>query len=297
MTTDGALAERQRVLLIGGSGQLGTEIQRSWTHEDIVAPSHAGLDLESDDAIAAALDEHRPSVLVNCAAFHNVDRCEETPGPAFAANAVAVDRAARACKDRGVRFVTVSTDYVFDGASSRPYTEEDVPRPISAYGVSKYAGELLVERLQMPALVVRTCGVYGVRPSSTKGYTFVDRVIAQARAGETVRIVNDVVASPTFAGHLATAIRALLAAGATGLYHAVNAGAVSWYEFASEVLAQAGIDHRVEPISAGEWKMNARRPAYSALANVKLERLGYAMPSWREGIAAYLALREQPSSR
>lgn len=284
-----------RVLLIGGYGQLGTEIRRLWTGDDIVAPEHAALDFESRDALANAVDEHKPNVVVNCAAFHNVDRCEETPERAFAVNAVAVDAAARLCKERDVAFVTVSTDYVFDGTATQPYVETDVPAPISAYGVSKLAGELLVERLQSQALVVRTCGVYGVRPSSTKGYTFVDRVIEQARSGQNVRIVNDVFASPTFAGHLAAAMRHLVGLRARGLYHAANVGAVSWYEFANEVLSQAGIDHPVEPISAGEWKMTARRPAYSALDNPKLRESGYVMPTWREGIAAYLKLRPEPS--
>ncbi len=277
-----------RVLVIGGSGQLGTEIRRRWTDYDVTAPAHADLDLENTDALAAAIDRVVPAAVVNCAAFHNVDRCEAEPDRALAVNAVAVARAARACRDRDVLFVTVSSDYVFDGTSTRPYVEDDPVHPISAYGVSKLAGELLVEAAGSRALVVRTCGVYGLRPSATKGYTFVDRVIAQARANEPLRIVNDVWASPTFAGHLAEALLALVESGETGLYHAANAGPVTWYDFACEALAQAGIDYAVEPISAREWKMAARRPAFSALESGKLRALGFDMPSWRQGIAAYL---------
>jgi dTDP-4-dehydrorhamnose reductase len=284
-----------KVLLVGGSGQLGTEIRR-WQDCEIFAPAHDTLDLENTDVVEEALARHAPDVLINAAAFHNVDRCEEEAQRAFSVNALAVERAARLCRDRNVTFVTVSTDYVFDGTAGQPYTEEASPRPISAYGVSKLAGELLVERLQSPALVVRTCGVYGVRPSASKGYTFVDRVIAQARAGEPVRIVRDVVASPTFAGHLAQGLRGLLERGATGIYHLANGGPVSWYDFACEALAQAGIDHPVEPISASEWKAGARRPAFSALASEKASRLGIEMPSWREGVGAYLAARETLST-
>jgi dTDP-4-dehydrorhamnose reductase len=279
-------------LLIGGSGQLGTEIRRRWTDYDIASPPHSELDLEDTDALAAAITRAAPSVVVNCAAFHNVDRCEAEPERALAVNALAVARAARVCRDRGVEFVTISSDYVFDGASTRPYLEDDPVHPISAYGVSKLAGELLVEAVGSRALVVRTCGVYGVRPSASKGYTFVDRVIAQARADQPLRIVSDVAASPTFAGHLALALRALLDAGASGLYHAANAGPVSWYDFAGEALAQSGIDYAIEPISAREWKVAARRPAFSALDSRKLRALGFEMPSWREGIAAYLALSQ-----
>ena len=147
-----------------------------------------------------------------------------------------------------------------------------------------------MERLQSHAYVVRTCGLYGERASTTKGYTFVDRVIAQALAKEPIRIVSDVIASPTFAGDLAGALLRLVETRSYGLYHAVNPGPVSWYDFAREVLDQAGIDHTIEPISASDWKAAARRPAFSALANTKLAALGIEVPDWRRGIAAYLSL-------
>lgn len=280
----------KRALLIGGSGQLGTEIRRGWSDWTLAAPTHGELDLEETGALAAATDRFGPDVVVNCAAFHNVDQCEREPDRALAVNALAVLRAARLCRDRDIGFVTVSSDYVFDGTATRPYREDDPVHPISVYGLSKLAGEVLVETLGSDALVVRTCGVYGVRPSATKGYTFVDRVIAQGRAGETQRIVNDVFASPTFAGHLATALRALVEKRASGLYHAANVGPVSWYAFACEALAQAGIEARVEPISAAQWKMTARRPAFSALDSRRLRDAGLSMPSWQDGLAAYLAL-------
>jgi dTDP-4-dehydrorhamnose reductase len=280
-----------KVLLIGGSGQLGTEIRLRWRDCKIAAPPHDELDIEDTGALDSALDALGPDVVVNCAAFHNVDRCEAEPLRAFAVNAVAVGAAAGVCRTRDVAFVTISTDYVFDGSATRPYTEEDVPHPISAYGISKLAGELLVGLLESKALIVRTCGVYGPRPSTTKGYTFVDRIIAQAKAGEAVRVVHDVVASPTYAGHLADALRKLVETHSSGLYHAVNAEPVSWYDFAVEALRQSGVDAEVEPIGASAWKTAARRPRYSALANTKLEALGIAMPHWREGLAAYLRAR------
>ncbi len=278
------------VLLLGGSGQLGTEIRARWSNDTIFAPSHAELDILDIAAIARALDSHHMDLLVNCAAFHNVDACESEPAKAFAANAVAVDAMAAICAQRDIVFVTISTDYVFDGAKKAPYTEEDVPRPLSAYGVSKLAGELLVLRGKAKAYVIRTCGAYGAAASKSKG-TFIDRVIKQARSGETIRAVSDVIASPTFAGHLAEAIRSLVASGKHGLYHACNAGAISWYEYATKALELAGVEGSIEPISASDWKVAARRPSYSALANRKLEALGIAMPDWEEGIAAYLASR------
>ncbi len=276
-----------KILLVGGSGQLGRAIAVAWRDDEIVAPTHADFPLEDRTTWAAVLDRVRPDLLVNCAAFHNVDVCEVEPAQALAINAVAVDALADAAQQRGIDFLTISTDYVFDGSATRPYTEDDCPRPISAYGVSKLAGELLVLRRRMNAYVVRTCGVYGLHASRSKG-TFVDRVIAQARAGEAIRVVNDVVASPTYAGHLAEALRALVATRAYGLYHAVNVGPVSWYDFAAKALDVAGVRYPIDAISAGEWKAAARRPAYSALANAGLARLGIALPAWDEGVAAYV---------
>ena len=280
-----------RVLLIGGSGQLGTEIRRSWTRWEIVAPAHVELDIENGDAVDAFVAREKPDAIVNCAAFHNVDRCELEPERALAVNAIAVECLARSSRDNGAAFVTISTDYVFDGTATVPYTERDCPRPLSVYAVSKLAGEQLVARLESRALIVRTCGVYGVRPSASKGHTFIDRVMAQGRAKDAIRIVNDVTASPTFAGHLATALRKLLESGATGLYHAADVGPVTWYDFAVEALHQAGIEHSVEPVPALSWKAPARRPVFSALDSGKLRDLGIEMPDWREGIAAYLQLK------
>lgn len=279
------------VLVIGGSGQLGTEIRRRWP-ATVAAPAHSALALGDAGALDAAIDSTNAAAVINCAAFHNVDTCEREPQRAFDANAVAVDRFAAVCRAKDVRFVTVSTDYVFDGEAREPYLESAAPRPLQVYGVTKFAGELLAGRYS-GVTIVRTCGVFGRRPSATKGYTFVDRVITQAKAGEPLRIVDDVIASPTYAGHLAEAMWQVLTRGEPGIYHIANRGPVSWYDFAAEALRQAGIDHPIEAISSGDWKAGARRPKYSALASEKLGSFGIATPDWREGIAAYLQEREQ----
>jgi dTDP-4-dehydrorhamnose reductase len=252
-----------------------------------MAPSHEEFDIEDARAVERAIDSAQPEVVVNCAAFHNVDACETQADRALAINTLAVDRVAALCEKRDITFLTISTDYVFDGQASAPYTEEHCARPVSAYGASKLAGEHLVLRRTMRAFVVRTCGVYGVRASKSKG-TFIDRILTQTRSGETPRVVSDVVVSPTYAGDLAIALRALAGTEAYGLYHACNVGPVSWYDFARAALDLAGIAQPIEPISAAQWKAPARRPAFSALANIKLDALGIVMPSWREGIAAYL---------
>jgi dTDP-4-dehydrorhamnose reductase len=283
-----------RVLLFGGGGQLGTEIRRLWNSE-VVSPSHADVDIVDAAAVEAAIEASKPDAVVNCAAFHQVERCEQEPQNAFAANALAVNAMAEACAERGVRFITFSTDYVFDGTLGRAYTESDAPGPLSAYGISKLAGELLVLRVQSDAFVIRTCGVYGTRTSTTKGYTFIDKIIAQARAGEPVRVVTDQIVSPTYAVHLAQGVARILEANAVpGLYHAVNEGAVSWYDYASEALRVAGIDRAIEPARTNDWPSRVRRPAFSALENAKLHALGIQMPDWRTGVSDYL--RDRSSS-
>lgn len=239
----------------------------------------------------AAIERFRPDVLVNAAAFHDVDRCEDEPERAFAINALGVGAAAMLARENGAVFVTVSTDYVFDGETTAPYREDDAPHPISVYGVSKLAGEYLVESLRMRAFVVRTCGVYGHSANGRSRKSFVERVLSQRRGDPPLRVVTDVVASPTFAGDLADALARLIETNGYGLYHAVNAGAVSWYDFATEAIAQAGLEAKVEPIAAAERQTRAARPRFSALENGKFGRLGVSIPSWRAGIAAYLSLR------
>ena len=293
-TAGAGQAQRQacgmkRVLLLGGSGQLGRAIRHGWLQAELTSPGHAQLDICDARAFELALDASRPQIVVNCAAFHNVELCEREPERAFAANALALEAMGRACEARGTTFVTFSTDYVFDGTLGRAYRETDAPHPLNAYAISKRAGELLLERLQSRAYVVRTCGLYGTVVSPTKGHTFIARALAQARAGEPLRIVRDQTVSPTYAAHLADAVWKILDGNAPfGVYHLAGEGAVTWYDFACEALRQAGIDRPVEPISHHDWNSPVRRPEYSALENAKARALGVDLPGWREGIAAYL---------
>ncbi len=281
----------KRILLIGGSGQLGTAIRQRWKDCEIVAPTRAELDIGQSDQLRETVERVRPEVLVNAAAFHDVDRCEDEPQRAFEINAVAVGAAAACARDCGAAFVTISTDYVFDGAASTPYTEDLAPRPLSVYGVSKLAGEYLAQCVGARAFVVRTCGLYGPATANRRRQSFVERVLSQNANDAPLRVVYDVVASPTFAGDLADALTRLIETETYGLYHAVDSGAVTWYEFACEAIRQAGVGVTVEPIAAAQWQSGAPRPRFSALENAKLGQLGIAMPTWRAGIAAYLRLR------
>lgn len=277
-----------RVLLFGGSGQLGSEILRLWRDDEVVAPSSVQTDIRDHDAVRETVRRVAPDILVNCTAYNKVDAAEREPDEAFAVNAFAVEAMAQAATDVRARFVTFSTDYVFDGEKGEPYLEGDRPNPQNVYGVSKLTGELLAERQNAGALVIRVCGLYGVSTSTSKGYSFIDRIITRARAGEHIEVVSDQIVSPTYAAHVAEMTRTLLKTTTAGVVHMVNEGVVSWYDFAVEAVRAAGVDAQIEPVSHTVWPSSVRRPPFSALRNARLASLGLSMPTWREGIAAYL---------
>jgi len=282
----------ERVLVIGGAGQLGRELVARLAGPSLRAPSRTDLDLEHADAVLAALRRQRPTLVINTAAYHHVERCEAYPDRAFAVNALAVDRLAAACALVGAAVATFSTDYVFDGAAAAPYREGDAVGPLSAYGASKVAGEHLVRRHGDRHFIVRTSGLYGSAPSSVKGYTFIDRALRQAEAGEPVRVVDDITFSPSYAPHVADAFLELVRRGAFGTYHVTDAGAVTWHGFAAAAFELRGLDEGPIAVASSAFPSGVRRPAYSALAHDGIARAGLpAMPGWRDGLAEYLRAR------
>jgi dTDP-4-dehydrorhamnose reductase len=283
-----------RTVVVGAAGQLGRELRRSLPAEGTVALTHGDLDVTDASAVAARLAALAPTVVVNAAADNRVDAAEGDPGPAIAVNALAVGTLAAACRATGAWLVHVSTDYVFDGRATRPYTEDDAPNPLGAYARSKLAGELLARTLAPRHAVVRVAGLYAAGGSRGKGGSFVDRVLARARAGEPLRIVADQVTAPTWARDVATALTRLLprlvGGGAPGgIYHLTNAGACSWHEFARAALELAGVRATVESITTAALGAPAPRPAYSVLANTRLAAAGEpSLRPWRDALAAYL---------
>jgi dTDP-4-dehydrorhamnose reductase len=282
----------KRILLIGGSGQLGTALRAELADAVIAAPPHVAFDLVSDDPAALLAGTHY-DVAINCAAFHNVDTCEREPDKAFAANTLAVDGFARACAERDIAFMTISTDYVFDGTAGRPYTETDATGPRTTYGVSKLGGELLTRRAGAKHFVVRTSGVFGTVGTSSKGYTLIDKVLAQAQRGEPTRMVADMTFSPSYAPHVARAIHSLIDANAYGLHHVTNAGACTWFEFVQTAFAKAGLGGaELEPVAYASFNNPVQRPMYSPLANTTFAALGLnALPRWDVALDEFLEAR------
>jgi dTDP-4-dehydrorhamnose reductase len=274
-----------RALVVGSEGQLGREIVALLGGDVAWAGDRAEIDATDGGAVSALVARVRPEVVFNAAAYNRVDAAESEPQAAFAVNASAPHFLARAARDAGALLVHFSTDYVFDGTSSRPYREDDAPRPLGVYGASKLAGEVLVAASGAAHLVVRTSGVLGRGGSAQKGGSFVERIVAKARAGQPLRVVADQVFAPTCAADLAAASLALVRAGGRGVFHVTNAGTCSWHELASAALAASGLDVPVERTTTAELRLPARRPAYSVLDGARY--LGLGLPplrSWREAL-------------
>ena len=279
-----------RAAVIGSTGQLGQDLMRV-LGEDAVGLTHQDLDVTDGVGVASAMHSLKPDWVINTAAYHRVDDCEVNPSLSFAANALGALNVARAASDVGAGVVFFSTDYVFGGEErdrNQPYEEGDAPAPLNVYGVSKAAGEQLVMRANVRHIVVRSAGLYGTS-TSRKGWTFPELMLEKARTEGRVRVVTDQVLSPTYTADLAQKTKELIERDASGLFHLVNAGECSWFEFAKGVFELAGVEVEMEPIQTGETGRRARRPSYSALATV---RLGDGGPDplrpWTEALGDYL---------
>lgn len=288
------LERRARVLVTGSAGMLGVDLVPALAGAglEVFARDRSDLDITSERQVQRAFSEARPDVVVNCAAFTNVDASENDPR-AREVNAIAVRRLAEHCARRSARLVQISTDFVFDGSRFEPYRERDTASPLSAYGASKLAGER--EALRVPGtLVVRTSWLFG-----SFGWNFVEAILTQVEQGRrSLAVVCDQKGRPTSTPDASEAIVALLAAGATGIVHFANKGEVTWFEFAREILALSGNSAvELRPIDSATLGRPARRPHYSVLDTALYERLtGRPIRHFREPLAEYLARRFHPQA-
>lgn len=281
-----------RTLLIGANGQLGQELRQVYADHDSIPLTHADLDVTDGKQSEGVLDRYAPDLILNTAAYHRVDECEDFPARAYEVNALAVRNLAQWAKAHGAVLVHFSTDYVFDGSLNRPYTEADPPRPLSAYGISKLAGEYFIRAIHERHFVIRTCGLYGIAGSSGKGGNFIETMLRLAREGKEIKVVGDQVLTPTSAKELAAKVREVVNTDAYGLYHITNNGACSWYEFAAAIFEMAGMHPRLLETSSAAFGARATRPAYSVLDNATLRALGLDdLRHWREALKEYLADR------
>jgi dTDP-4-dehydrorhamnose reductase len=281
-----------RIAVIGANGQLGTDIVAAARSAgcDVLPLTHADCDVADRASLEARLGGLRSGdAVINTAAFHRFEDCEERPDFALAVNALGAHLVATGARDRGAAVAFLSSDYVFDGVKRSPYVESDPARPINAYGVSKLAGEMLVCHANPEHYVVRVSGVFGVAGSSGKGGNFVETMLGKARRGERIEVVDDIVMAPTYAADASQLLVSLVTKRAPpGTYHLANAGSCSWYEFANAIYELAGIDVRAAPTSAGAQRESARRPAYSVLGSERLASIGLETRPWREALSDYL---------
>ena len=284
------------VAVVGANGQLGSDVVSAFAEQGDVVTSltHADIDMSSLESVRGCLGGLSSDVLVNTAAMHHVEKCEQDPPAAYAVNAMGTRNLAIVTRELGMPFVHVSTDYVFDGRKGEPYVEEDAPCPLNVYGNSKLAGEYFA-RTENPAhFVLRTSALYGKHPCRAKGgLNFVDLMLKLARERGRVRVVDDEVVTPTSTSQLAKQIVILSRSDAYGLYHATAEGRCSWFEFAREIFQLKNTDVGLEVASAGEFPAKVQRPSYAALENRALKKRHLNIfTTWQEGLCDYLGVRE-----
>jgi dTDP-4-dehydrorhamnose reductase len=283
-----------RVLVTGAAGLLGSAVTACFRRHDneVHAADRAALDITDAAAVERFVSRLRPDAIVNCAAYNDVDAAEGDPPSALAVNALGVRALAHAARATGATLVHYSTDFVFDGETTRPYVEEDPPNPRSVYAASKLLGEwFAADAPRHYVLRVESLfGGPGTHTGSRRGSlgTIVDRI----RAGEVVPVFVDRTVSPSFTPDVAEATRALLVRGvAPGTYHCVNAGSGTWREVAEEAARTMGVGLRMRELTLGTIRAVAPRPRFCALSPARLASLGIVMPAWQDAIARYLSER------
>jgi dTDP-4-dehydrorhamnose reductase len=278
-----------RIALIGADGQLGSDLLRALRGDEVAPLYYPAFDITDAAGARRTLREIRPETVINTAAFNRVDECEDDPRTPLEVNALAVRELSLAARELRFCLVHFSTDYVFDGRRERPYVEDDMPNPLSVYGVSKLAGEYFVRALLDKFFLVRTCGLYGLAGSKEKGYNFVDRIISLAGEGKTVRVIDDQWVTPTSTAELADRLSALIRTDHYGLYHLTNEGSCTWFEFAREVFSLLGRPARLEPVDSRALGAKARRPRYSVLENKRAKAIGLPdFSPWPAALRDYL---------
>jgi dTDP-4-dehydrorhamnose reductase len=283
-----------RVVVFGASGQLGVELCAELTRRgyEVKAFGRAKLDISDGEKVERALAEFDPAAVFNAAAYNQVDVAEREPAAAYEANALAVRNLALACRQSDARLVHFSTDYVFDGMLGSPYAESDAVHPLGAYAVSKLAGELYAQAYLGRPLIVRTSGVFGPAGRHTARGNFPELMLRLAHEGKPIRVVEDHVASPTYAPLLANRSIDMLERDLDGVFHCGGGEAVSWFDYARLIFDKAGIQADLKPTSEREYRTAARRPKFSALDNARMRQCSIIpMPPLAEAVASYLAAR------
>jgi dTDP-4-dehydrorhamnose reductase len=284
----------KRIVVFGSSGQLGVELCAELKRRgyEVRGFERAALDICDREKVERTLAEIEPLAVFNSAAYNQVDVAENEPLASYEANALGVRNIALACRQSDARLIHFSTDYVFDGKLGRPYVETDPTHPLGAYAVSKLAGELYAQAYLARPIIVRTSGVFGPGGLRTARGNFPELMLRLAREGKPIRVVEDHIASPTFAPALAARSIDLFESNLDSVFHVGGGQPVSWFDFARLIFEKAGVTANLTPTNEREYRTAANRPKYSALENARMRVHGIApMPPLAEAVETYLASR------
>ncbi|MGB9700449.1 MAG: dTDP-4-dehydrorhamnose reductase [Thermodesulfobacteriota bacterium] len=278
-----------KILVLGARGMLGQDLVPLLSlNYEAIARDIQDFDITNAQRVEEEILRLKPQVVINAAAYTDVDGCESNRELALSVNAKGAGNIAQACALIQAKLIHLSTDYVFDGSSADPYQEDDRPNPLNVYGLSKLQGELAIKESGAAYLIIRTQWLYGAH-----GRNFVDTIIKAAQKEKELRVVNDQRGSPTYTKDLSSAIKEILEKNAQGIIHVANSGSCTWYEFAKEILQQLGMKQiPIKPISSAELARPAKRPANSVLNCQKFEKIsGRKMRPWQEALRDYLTSR------
>jgi len=286
----------KRILVLGAAGQLGTGIERVFgAAADVRLTGLVRKDFDADvDDAEDKLDAYRDyDYLINCIAYHKVDRCEDDIGQSFRINAEFIWRLSRFCSACDITLIHISTDYVFDGRTQRAYVETDLPRPLNVYGASKLAGEALAAAYAAKHFILRVSSLFGNREPFDPNSNFVEKMVDAARRQKPLTVIDDQVMTPTYTEDVARAVKTIVETGFDeyGLYHACNSGECSWFEYARRIFELTGLDNKLTPVTYSQFHTYARRPQYCSMSNSKLAEV-YAMRPWQEALEEYLRGRQ-----
>ena len=282
-----------KIMVLGGTGQLGQDIGRVAEGADVQAVllSHEEADVTNPENLSKAFAAHRPDIVVNTAAMHHVENCEDEIEKAFLVNGIGALNVARASAESGSKVVHISTDYVFDGAKKAPYLETDTPLPLNVYGNTKLSGEYFVQATTPRHFVLRVSGLFGIHPCRAKqGRNFVTTMLKLASERDELKVVTDEIVTPTHTLDIARQIMAIADSDAFGLYHVTSEGACSWYDFAKRIFEIKNVSVTLNTATSADFPSKVARPTYSVLENAGLKAQGLnVMPKWENALEEFLS--------
>lgn len=282
----------KKVLIIGANGQLGADINTSLSNNKYITltPNHEELDITNFEKVTKYILQNKPEIIINTAAYHQVDKCEEFPLLATLINNNAPTFISKLCKEINCKLIHFSTDYVFDGAKEKPYVETDLPNPLNVYGKTKYEGEKEILKANNKALIIRVSALYGVNPCRAKnGLNFIQLMLKLASERNEITVVGDEYVSPTATFDIAYILPKLIEKNLSGIVHLTSEGACSWYEFAKEMMDYTHTDVKIIEVASSHFPAKTPRPKYSVLENQSLKNNGIqSMPHWRDALHIYL---------